>query len=143
MSKYILVTAIFAAFFFSSCTKSNPKTKTETIPNETAQMVGNDRDEHGCIASAGYVWSVVKNDCVRLFEADIKLGSSLESEHQNVFVALLFDDQKSKVEVFLANGKAILLSKKSEGIWADNAYEVQEKDGYKLLENGKEIFSTK
>jgi hypothetical protein len=31
-------------------------------------MVGNDRDEHGCIGSAGYVWCGSKAECLRPWE---------------------------------------------------------------------------
>lgn len=31
-------------------------------------MMGNDRDPHGFIGSAGYTWSLVKNKCIRIFE---------------------------------------------------------------------------
>jgi hypothetical protein len=30
--------------------------------------VGADRDEHGCIGSAGYTWCQVKNKCLRTWE---------------------------------------------------------------------------
>ena len=29
--------------------------------------VGGDRDKHGCIGSAGYQWSEVQQDCIRVF----------------------------------------------------------------------------
>ncbi|MFA6106891.1 MAG: hypothetical protein WC745_04450 [Patescibacteria group bacterium] len=31
-------------------------------------MVGNDRDEHGCIPSAGYSWCEAKKKCLRIWE---------------------------------------------------------------------------
>lgn len=34
--------------------------------------LGGDRDEHGCIGSAGYVWCEVQQDCIRLFEKGIR-----------------------------------------------------------------------
>lgn len=40
---------------------TNPSKSTEAL-------VGADRDEHGCIGSAGYTWSVVKDSCIRVFE---------------------------------------------------------------------------
>jgi hypothetical protein len=45
-------------------------TQTEVIDNNSANenMVGNDRDEHGCIGSAGYSWCVSKNKCLRVWE---------------------------------------------------------------------------
>ncbi|MCX6785773.1 MAG: hypothetical protein NTZ18_02900 [Candidatus Komeilibacteria bacterium] len=33
-------------------------------------LVGNDRDEHGCIGSAGYSWCEAKKECLRVFEQD-------------------------------------------------------------------------
>lgn len=32
------------------------------------QLIGNDKDEHGCIPSAGYLWSDAKQACVRPWE---------------------------------------------------------------------------
>ncbi len=34
----------------------------------STNMVGGDRDSHGCIGSAGYVWSASANNCVRSWE---------------------------------------------------------------------------
>ena len=31
-------------------------------------IVGNDRDEHGCIGSAGYIWCEEKKKCLRSWE---------------------------------------------------------------------------
>lgn len=35
---------------------------------EQQQLVGNDRDEHGCIGSAGYSWCEEKQKCLRVWE---------------------------------------------------------------------------
>ena len=44
-------------------------------------MPGSDRDEHGCIGSAGYQWSQVQKKCIRIFEAGTRLVSAtLQSE---------------------------------------------------------------
>jgi len=34
----------------------------------TEQLAGNDRDEHGCIGSAGYSWCAAKGKCLRIWE---------------------------------------------------------------------------
>jgi Family of unknown function (DUF6174) len=39
-----------------------------TFASNTGTMVGGDRDEHGCIPSAWYVWSVSTNACIRPWE---------------------------------------------------------------------------
>ena len=36
----------------------------------TARLVGNDRDAHGCIGSAGYRWDATRQACVRPWEID-------------------------------------------------------------------------
>ena len=40
----------------------------QTIPPASPLIVGNDKDEHGCISSAGYSWCAVKNKCLRVWE---------------------------------------------------------------------------
>ena len=42
-------------------------------------IVGGDRDEHGCIASAGYSWSELLKDCIRPFEKGMRLNPSDEN----------------------------------------------------------------
>ena len=37
---------------------------------EKRMLVGNDRDEHGCIGSAGYSWSESLHECVRPWEVN-------------------------------------------------------------------------
>lgn len=40
-----------------------------TAESGTAPLLGSDRDAHGCIGSAGYVWSPLLQTCVRPWEA--------------------------------------------------------------------------
>ena len=51
------------------------KKKQETDNNSDSlknipQAIGNDRDEHGCLASAGYTWSEVQKDCIRFLKRE-------------------------------------------------------------------------
>ncbi len=39
-------------------------------PINNNQLVGGDKDEHGCIGSAGYTWCEVKNKCLRTWEEE-------------------------------------------------------------------------
>ena len=45
----------------------------------TDNLVGSDRDEHGCIASAGYTWCEPKEKCIRSWEESCDL-EGLEEE---------------------------------------------------------------
>ncbi len=60
-----------ASIMAQESTISVSDSNSDTIAAANIQMVGNDRDEHGCIGSAGYVWSNVLNRCVRLFDEGI------------------------------------------------------------------------
>lgn len=58
----------------------------DPIPNgacprsaETTAMPWSDRDEHGCIGSAGYSWSETKNKCVRAWEEKAKTYPTKEA----------------------------------------------------------------
>jgi len=66
MKKIILATLliILVGSFLNGCEK-------DLIPeiiNPTPPIVGNDRDEHGCIGSAGYTWCNEKLKCIRTWE---------------------------------------------------------------------------
>jgi hypothetical protein len=44
------------------------KTKLTTVTPKDNTLVGNDKDEHGCIPSAGYSWCEGKQKCLRVWE---------------------------------------------------------------------------
>jgi len=56
----LLVTFYYFAFIvaISGCKPESP----------TSGALGNDRDNHGCISSAGYQWCGKENKCVRSWE---------------------------------------------------------------------------
>jgi hypothetical protein len=66
----------------------------------TENKPGSDRDKHGCIGSAGYQWSEIKKNCVRIFEA----GTSFDAygkNHDSAFAAyVIVSKDLKKVEVF-------------------------------------------
>jgi hypothetical protein len=45
-------------------------------PNNPSNIVGGDRDAHGCIGSAGYSWCPVKNKCLRVWEEDCPITTT-------------------------------------------------------------------
>lgn len=97
------------------------KSDAQTAPG----MVGNDRDDHGCIGSAGYTWSALKNECVRLFEVGIRLDpkdASLDPT-TSVFIVFKSPDNLGKAEVFVPGSIGAQIFEKqpqssnSEGVW--------------------------
>lgn len=71
---------------------------TNTTPQPTAVLVGGDRDTHGCIGSAGYVWCEPKNKCLRDWEE--KCFTDTESEIQYL-LAKKYNKELSEVKVTL------------------------------------------
>ncbi len=52
----------------------------ESFSEDIGQIVGGDKDEHGCIGSAGYSWCEPKNECLRVWEE--KCYANIEEEIQ-------------------------------------------------------------
>ena len=95
----ILSALILCTGLLFSC--GQQKAKQESLAeNEANEMVGNDKDEHGCIASAGYTWSEVQQNCIRLFESGIRL----EATDGKSSAYIVFSPDSLKAELFFSNG---------------------------------------
>ncbi|MFM6948854.1 MAG: hypothetical protein ACKOWQ_07570 [Aquirufa sp.] len=72
----------------------------------TAQtnIVGENRDLHGCLPSAGYQWSELFKECIRPFELKLQLSNKSHSYNCGV----LFSKDKKKVELFCKEGVFML-----------------------------------
>lgn len=94
---------IFSSLFCFAILLSCGENKVSAVKTNQNQMTGNDRDPHGCIGSAGYTWSAVKNRCIRTFEEGTPFLSydqhSGAIDSTEVAYVVLSDDL-SKAEVF-------------------------------------------
>lgn len=96
---FYMIVLVFASCCGSKCKKPNHK---ESLPAVT--IVGADKDEHGCIASAGYQWSELRKDCIRPFE----LPMSILSPDKTTQTGVLFSADSSQVEIFSVQGHFML-----------------------------------
>lgn len=62
-----LIVLLVSAIFLSGCTVTNDNNLPTGVDNNQI-IVGGDKDTHGCIGSAGYVWNNDINQCVRPWE---------------------------------------------------------------------------
>ena len=62
--------------------------------------LGGDRDEHGCIGSAGYVWCEVQQDCIRLFEKGIRT-EAVDGGTASAFI--VFSPDSTRLELFFSD----------------------------------------
>jgi len=71
--KWKTVLIMVFGLILSGCTLKNKKEAIMVTPTpekeiKSEQLVGNDSDEHGCKASAGYSWCEIKQKCLRTWE---------------------------------------------------------------------------
>ncbi|MFH1365803.1 MAG: GerMN domain-containing protein [Patescibacteria group bacterium] len=60
-------------------------TKNDSVPQDISEnLVGNDKDEHGCIGSAGYSWCAEKKKCLRVWEEKCEITPSVAVENMTV-----------------------------------------------------------
>lgn len=132
MRKYVSLILIFSILSVAAFTQNKPI------------KVGADKDKHGCIGSAGYVYSAIKNDCIRVFEQNIRLTEVSPKGSFTSMTSIIFSKDSLKVEVFLPNynGGQILNKKVSNGkyYWQDGNLVLKRKKGFELFENSKLIY---
>ena len=109
-----------------------------------APKTGADKDEHGCMASAGYTWSVLKNECIRSFD-QIKLMPQDTSGTYTSAAFLLFNADKSKAELFLPGKKeGVVINRINESnTWKKDDLEIYMEKGYIIKQAGKIVYKSK
>ena len=107
-------------------------------------IVGADKDENGCLASAGYTWSKVNKECVQVFSG-IGLAPIAKSNETDaaLYSYVFFNEDGNLAEVFLPNqGNSMILSRENKkSPWIYNDYKLITKNGYILEKSKVAIFS--
>jgi hypothetical protein len=101
--------------FTAAC--ANHKTEAPTTPpaNVEQPLVGGDQDAHGCKGSAGYTWSVLKNECIRIFESGVRLDAKAQDLDKTLsaFVVFKSEQDDAQAEIFMPSAKESVLLKKA------------------------------
>ena len=141
MKKLFLFSFIICLSF--SCAKkvSEEKKAVKETTKPAAVVAGGDSDDHGCKASAGYTWSILKKECVRIFEVGTKLNHAEDKKANTTVAYVIFDGDKA--ELFLDTQKeSIILERKSEGdSWVKDDLKLIPWKGY-VLKRGEKIIYT-
>ncbi len=135
--------AILLALLLTSCDfilkdkKDLPQDKTEFITNGGKEVIG-DTDKNGCTTSAGYKWSSLRKDCIRVFEEGFRLNpiedqvGSFENELEDNDVScfVIFSQDRKQAEVFLplAKESIILNSDTSNKIYTNKNWKLQKEN---------------
>ncbi|WP_338840751.1 hypothetical protein [Flavobacterium ginsenosidimutans] len=131
---------LIVASTFSCAKKVSQENVTPKEPQEK-RLVGGDSDANGCKASAGYTWSTLKKECIRIFENSTKLNHAEDGKTYSTVSYVIFDGNKA--ELFLDTQKeSILLERKSEGdSWVNGDWQLIPWKGY-VLKKGEKILYT-
>lgn len=97
--KSMSICLVCTGALLASCGSSARKNTETTENTEKTAVVGNDKDEHGCIASAGYTWSEVQKDCIRLWEKGVRMNA-VDDANKTLF--LVFSPDSTQVELFFS-----------------------------------------
>nr|WP_293841306.1 hypothetical protein [uncultured Arsenicibacter sp.] len=137
MNTRYLLYALTVTALFSQCSSAEQKeTKTETT------LTGNDRDSHDCIGSAGYTWSEVKKECIRVFEAGVRLNAAA-GQDSTMSAFIVFGADSSQVEVFFPNQAPVPILNRSatNASWQDEQLDVSQSGGkWVIQQGGKPIY---
>lgn len=153
--------SILAAIIFicSSCSNNSSTNKDQSatqpdtpvstgIDTTPVDKSGADRDEKGCIPSAGYRWSVLKDTCIRIFETGIKMLPKDPALDQTTAAYIVFSTDRVRVELFLPTQQKAVIIRLKEGIpeptiWASGPLTLALKNGvYSLDDEGKLLYQS-
>lgn len=140
MKLTIYILAVFV-LFMTACNTPKKSNSTKVESSNQATMVGADKDEHGCKGSAGYQWSAIRQECIRVFEVGIRLNpiSKELDPTTSAFVVFKSAEIDIEVELFMPSvANSILLSKNGKSMfdqWKNDNYTLtKNSDSYQLLD---------
>lgn len=117
------------ALVFTACNNSTPQqtdnaAEEPTTPQQET-IVGGDRDEHGCIGSAGYSWSALREECIQVFEVGTRLNPVDVEQEEAVISAFIVSKEgdNSQVELFITGeDQNLILKKEADGTFKNGKY---------------------
>lgn len=62
------------------------------------QLIGGMLDAHGCLTAAGYTWSEMRKDCIRIFEEGVEVEDDALRPYESSYA--VFAPDSSQAEIF-------------------------------------------
>lgn len=132
---------------FGSCKlKDSPEAIQEEKANAAVKdsTAVNDKDENGCLASAGYIWSKVNKECVKVFSG-LQLNPIAQPDNadETLSAYVLFSQDLKEAEVFLPNETNTIVLKGNDKtkVWILDDWQLMATHGYVLKKGGVDQFS--
>lgn len=140
---------IISAFLLCSCDtifKDHSQDNEVTVEQKPV-ILGTDKDDKGCVTSAGYMWSQTRKSCIRVFEEGYRLApyknqeeaEEEDNEQATLNAYVVFGQDKSVAELFLPNStRSVLLKRESESKpYVDGDWILEAWKGYVLKKGGE------
>lgn len=137
-----LLPLFFLFTFFTSCDyvlkkkENNAIVTTDSVPELGIPI---EKDKNGCVKEAGYKWSIIKDDCIRVSDEGFRLNpiDDLSNLEPTKSAYVLLSEEKLQAEVFLQEKQnSILLSRKTEDEdFIEKNYKLSIKSGYTFAIN--------
>lgn len=113
----------------------------KTILKQTDCMT----DEHGCVLSMGYAWSLSKDDCIQPSKTGIRLHANGEAGSKAAPAFIVFSDNKQQAELFLPHHTSALLmerkGKEGNQYWENGKMKLYAWKGYVLKRDDKVLYA--
>ena len=115
MKKIVLFIGIVSTFY--ACRDLGGSSNMSIEKDSLGTVAGPDKDDKGCVTSAGYKWSILKKACIRPFEVGVRLNPSTEIKAGDPVISafVVLEDDGDKAELFIPNEKeSIIMERKSQ-----------------------------
>ncbi|MCM1108026.1 MAG: hypothetical protein NC388_03090 [Clostridium sp.] len=131
----------FGVMLCCACRSHQTEVKNLPKPEGRRMSIGGKRDAHGCLGSAGYQWSELRKDCIRLFESGVRLTDSRNADAV-LATYVVFASDSSAVEVYTTTDLQPLLLTRSGGEWKNgvNVLRRSAEGRLQLWQNGVQTF---
>ncbi len=119
-------------------------TATGLVMAQQEKPIGGREGKNPCLAGAGYTWSEVRADCIRIWQVGVQLENQVDKN--SCFAGyVVFSTDGEDAELFLAeNGDSHPVLKKSDKGWSNEEYRLIQKDGALILyKKDKLIYASK
>lgn len=143
MKKSLFILSIL--FMFQSCKLTDDKPEAEILKQTESKevMKAVDKDENGCLASAGYIWSKLNKECIKLFTG-VQLNpiDTPQNDDETKSAYIMFSEDANQAELFLPNAtQTIILSRKAEGQpWSYQEWQLIPNKGFVLKLGDKTLY---
>lgn len=100
---------------------------------EHAQLIGGEKDRHGCLTAAGYTWSKLYRDCIRVFDMGVRIEDPSNQPELSSYA--VFSADSSRVEVFRPSSKKSVILQREGDKWTHKTCRLMRNNNRWVLEN--------